>query len=175
MSNCRSMLAIAASLCGAAVVVSAQAADVHVGFSPDGGAEQLVVHTIEGAKHTLEVAAYSFTSKSISKALVDAHKRGVKVEIVMDKSQKTERYSAASFLAHAGIPVRIDSQHAIMHNKYMIVDGVNVQTGSYNYTTAAAKHNAENALFLADVPYIAKRYHEDWQKHWEHSTPYNNP
>ena len=60
------------------------------------------------------MAAYSFTSPKIAKALVDAHKRGVQVRAVLDKSQLSERYSGATFLANAGVPVRIDSRYAII-------------------------------------------------------------
>ena len=37
--------------------------------------------------------AYSFTSAPIAKALVEAHKRGVDVRVILDKSQRTEKYS----------------------------------------------------------------------------------
>lgn len=41
------------------------------------------------------------------------------------------------YLARQGVPVRIDSRYAIMHNKFMVIDGVTVQTGSFNYTRSA--------------------------------------
>jgi phosphatidylserine/phosphatidylglycerophosphate/cardiolipin synthase-like enzyme len=154
------------------VLLPAQAVEIHVGFSPDGGAEKLVVHTINGAQSELLVAAYTFTSKPIASALIEAQRRGINVQVVLDQSQLGGQYSAARFLANAGIAVRIDRRHQIMHNKYMIVDGKNIQTGSYNYTTSAAQKNAENAVFLGDLPELAKRYREDWQKHWDHSAPY---
>jgi len=42
--------------------------------------------------------------------------------VILDKSQRTEHYSEADFLVHAGIPVSIDAVHAIAHNKVMVVD-----------------------------------------------------
>jgi phosphatidylserine/phosphatidylglycerophosphate/cardiolipin synthase-like enzyme len=86
------------------------------------------------AKSTILVQAYSFTSAPIVKALLNAHKRGVKVEVILDKSQKTQKYSSATFLYNQGIPVKIDAQHAIAHNKVMIIDGETVITGSFNFT-----------------------------------------
>jgi len=62
------------------------------------------------------VQAYSFTSAPIAKALLDAHKRGVKILAVLDKSNETDKYSAATFLVNAGIQTLIDDQHAIAHN-----------------------------------------------------------
>ncbi len=67
---------------------------------------------------------------------MDAHKRGVEVQVVLDKSQRTEKYSSADFLVNMGIPVRIDARHAIAHNKVMVIDGQTVITGSFNFTKA---------------------------------------
>jgi phosphatidylserine/phosphatidylglycerophosphate/cardiolipin synthase-like enzyme len=92
-------------------------ARVAVYFSPSGGATDAVVREINAAKQQILVQAYSFTSVPIAKALVDAHKRGVTVLAVLDKSQQTEKYSAATFLMNAGIQTLIDDQHAIAHNK----------------------------------------------------------
>src|ERR1035438_10512000 len=77
-------------------------------FSPNGGATELVVKTIGEARQSIRVAAYSFSSKPIATALLDAHKRGVDVRVVVDKSNATARYTAATFLANEGVPVRVD-------------------------------------------------------------------
>lgn len=153
-----------------AVVVPAQGS-VAIGFSP-GHAESLVVQTIASARQSILVASYSFTSKPIAQALVEANKRGVQVEVVLDKSQRTERYSSATFLANMGIPVRIDSRYAIMHNKFMVIDGKTVETGSFNYTSSAARRNAENVIVLRDNPQAAQVYAKEWQRLWNESEPY---
>lgn len=147
------------------------AANVVAGFSP-GNAEALVVRTIESARSTLRVAAYSFTSKPIAQALVAAKKRGVDVQVVVDKSQESERYTSATFLANMGIPVRVDTRYANMHNKFIVVDGQTVQTGSFNYTSSAARRNAENVLILAGVPQVASSYDREWRRLWDESEPY---
>jgi len=143
-----------------------------VAFSPSGGATQLVVETVAQAKQSILVQAYSFTSAPIAQALVEAKRRGVTVEVILDKSQRTEHYSEADFLAHAGIPVLIDAAHAIAHNKVMIVDGETVITGSFNFTKAAEEHNAENVLVLRDKA-LATEYAANWQRHRAHSEPYS--
>ena len=142
-----------------------------VAFSPHGGCTELVVNTLSTAKTEVLVQAYSFTSGPIAQALVDAQRRGVKVEIILDKSQRTERYSEADFLGHAGIPVSIDAVHAIAHNKVMVIDDETVITGSFNFTKAAEEHNAENLLVLHDKE-LAAQYKANWQRHKEHSAPY---
>ena len=143
--------------------------ELEVAFSPNGGATNLVIKVIQSAKTSIRVLAYSFTSAPIAQALVEAHKRGVDVQVVLDKSQKSEKYSSATFVANAGIPIRIDSKHAIAHNKVVIVDGHTVQQGSFNYTKAAEQSNGENVLVNWNNPKLADVYLKDWNRHWDHS------
>ncbi len=115
--------------------------------------------------------AYSFTSLPIAKALLAAHKRGVKVQVILDKSQRTEKYSEADFLVNMGIPVQIDAKHAIAHNKIMVIDDQTVITGSFNFTKAAEENNAENLLVIRS-PELAAKYAANWKVHADHSDPY---
>lgn len=140
-------------------------------FSPDGGCTQAIVDALNGARQTVLVQAYSFTSAPIAKALGEAKKRGVRVEAILDESNNTSKYSAATFLLHAGIPTWIDARHAIAHNKVMIIDDETVITGSFNFTKAAEERNAENLLILRD-PALAARYAANWREHRAHSTAY---
>lgn len=140
-------------------------------FSPQGGATDAIVATLEQAKKSIYIQAYSFTSAPIAKALLAAKKRGVKVEAILDKSNKTDKYSAADFLLHAGIPTYIDSAHKIAHNKVMIIDEEIVITGSFNFTKAAEFDNAENLLIIRDRN-LAAKYLANWHQHLAHSEPY---
>ena len=114
---------------------------------------------------------YSFTSAPIAKALVEARKRGVKIQVILDKSQRTQHYSSADFVAHAGIPIYIDAEHPIAHNKIIIIDGHVVVTGSFNFTKAAEKKNAENLLVIHDAA-LAGKYTANWLVHRGHSGVY---
>lgn len=145
--------------------------DVTVYFSPSGGCTDAIVNALGQAKETVLVQAYSFTSAPIAKAVVDAHKRDVKVQVILDKSQRTEKYSSADFLAHAGVPVQIDDKHQIAHNKIMIIDGQTVVTGSFNFTKSAEEHNAENLLIINSKE-LAEKYSANWQAHADHSEKY---
>lgn len=144
---------------------------VTVYFSPNGGATEACVATLNAAKKTIHVQAYSFTSAPIAKALVDAHKRGVSVQVILDKSQRTANYSSADFLARAGVAVSIDAKHAIAHNKIMIVDGATVITGSFNFSKAAEESNAENLIVIEGAE-LAGRYLENWNEHRAHADGY---
>ncbi len=153
------------------VRLQTQAPPWTVCFSPKGGCTELVVNTIGQAKSEILVQAYSFTSEPIAQALVEAHRRGVDIEVILDKSQRTEDDARAKSLLDAGIPVRIDAAHAIAHNKVMVIDGETVITGSFNFAKAAEERNAENLLVIRDKV-LADRYNANWHQHQAHSQSY---
>ncbi len=134
-------------------------------FTP-GQALPLVLETIRGARSSILVAAYSFTSKPVATALRDANRRGVKVFVLADAADAAKGYSAVRFLANERVPVRINARYAIQHNKFMVIDGDTVQTGSFNYTASAAARNAENVLVLRNAPAIAAQYDAEWRRLW---------
>jgi phosphatidylserine/phosphatidylglycerophosphate/cardiolipin synthase-like enzyme len=160
--------ALAAVLVLASALAHAQA-PAKVYFSPHGGCTDAIVAELAAAKRSVRVQAYSMTSAPIAKALVDAAKRGVDVQVVLDRTNvRPGQYSAATFLAHAGIATSIDARHQIAHNKVIIVDGAVVLTGSFNFTKQAETSNAENLLVLHD-PALAQQYLANWKQHREHA------
>jgi phosphatidylserine/phosphatidylglycerophosphate/cardiolipin synthase-like enzyme len=144
---------------------------VEVGFSPGGTAVKLVLEVISEAKSSILVACYSFTNRDIVEALEKAAHRGVKVRIVADEGASKDKYSQVPIVKAAGIPVRIATRYAIMHNKFLVIDGTTIETGSFNYTAAAVKSNAENAIVLRNAPEIAKTYTAEWTRLWDEITP----
>ncbi|AKK25033.1 endonuclease (plasmid) [Pandoraea oxalativorans] len=147
-----------------------------VGFSPEAGAEALVVKVIGAANTSIRLAGYSFTSPVVVRALLDAKQRGVDVAVVVDDkgTRSTTSRQALNLLVNAGIPTRTISVYAIHHDKYMVVDGLHIETGSFNYTTAAAKRNSENVLVLWNYPTLAAQYLAHWQSRWEQGQPYQS-
>lgn len=137
-------------------------------FSPNGGCTDAIVRELRKAQREVQVMAYSFTSKPIATALVDCHRRGVRVEVVLDKGQRGEKYTEADFIAHAGIPTYLDGKHAIHHNKVVLIDDETVITGSFNFSSSAELRNAENLLVVRD-PEMVRRYRYEWQRHQMHS------
>jgi phosphatidylserine/phosphatidylglycerophosphate/cardiolipin synthase-like enzyme len=99
-------------------------------FSPHGGATSAIIKSLDQAKKSILVQAYSFTSVPIASALVRACRRGVDVHVILDKSQRTQKYSCTDLLVHSGIKTYIDASHAIAHNKVMIIDNQFILTGS---------------------------------------------
>jgi len=133
-------------------------------FTPYQDCTGKIVALIDGAKKTIFVQAYSFTSDPIAKALFRAFKRGVQVKIIFDKSQfKGDYYSSAKYLIPKGIPSWEDYKLNIAHNKVIIVDKSAVQMGSFNYTVSAQKYNAENVLIIHSKV-LAKKYLANWYR-----------
>lgn len=141
-------------------------------FSPNGGGTEAIVSEIRHARTEVLVQAYSFTSAPIAKALLDARKRGVKITVILDKSQRTAKYSSADFLRNSGIATYIDGKHAIAHNKIMIIDRECVITGSFNFTKAAEEKNAENVLVIRGDPDLTSKYIGNFDWHLRHSEAY---
>ena len=133
-----------------------------VHFSPSGGATNAIIQALDHARSSIPVQAYSFTSEAIARALARAHGRGVQVQVLLDKSQRTQKHTVAALLNHARIPILFDAAHAIAHNKVMIIDNRIIVTGSFNFTKAAEERNAENLLIISDVN-LADRYTENWR------------
>jgi phosphatidylserine/phosphatidylglycerophosphate/cardiolipin synthase-like enzyme len=144
-------------------------ASYDLGFSPGGTSLEVVLKAVGSAKASILVAAYEFTSHEIADALVTAEGKGVKVQVVADFKASKDRASILDQLRNAGIPVRLDKRYAIHHHKFMVIDAEHVETGSFNYTEAAVKHNAENALVLWHMPSLAASYTEEWNRLWGES------
>ena len=165
LTKMKLLLSCALLFCTPAFAELSSSFKVESAFSPNAGAEELVLKVISGAQKSIRLAAYSFTSPKIVRALLEAHKRGVDVRIVVDDSNaKTKSGQAAlNLVVTAGISTRINGKYAIHHDKYVIADGRHLQTGSFNYSQAAAKSNSENVLVVWHRPTLAKTYLQHWQ------------
>ncbi len=148
------------------------------GFSPEGGANPRVIHAINevrpraGDDATILVAAYEFTDLNTARALIAAHERGVKVAVVADPTENQKTASKVRMLIQSGIPVKFDNRLKMLHDKFMVYDGTAVETGSLNYTKAAASdEHAENACVFRHVPRMAASFTGAWQRLWRESDP----
>lgn len=144
---------------------------VEVGFSPSGTSLPLVLKVINQARSSLCVAAYSFTSRPIAQAISEAHRRGVKIQIVADEKSNSGKYTATTYLANQGINVRLNNNYAIMHNKFMVIDKQTVQTGSFNYSQAAVKKNAENVIVIWNNKDVALTYQNECNRLFNEAAP----
>lgn len=151
---------------------------VEVGFSPEGTAEDLVLKVIDSAQHDIKLAGYSFTSAKVVRGLLNARRRGVAVALVVDEKNNIggdssgKARSALSALLSAGSAVRLNGSYAIHHDKYILVDAKHVETGSYNYSAAAANRNSENVLVIWNNKELASRYLNHWQVRFDEAREY---
>lgn len=150
--------------------------NIDVGFSPsnknlNNEGIDLVLKVIKSSQTSLHVAAYSFTSKKIAIAIIDAKKRGVNVKVIADKKANSRKYTAITYLANNNIPVALNDRYAIFHNKFIIADGKTVETGSFNYTQAAEKSNAENVIVLWNNKELSAKYESLFLTYWNEAIP----
>jgi hypothetical protein len=155
--------------------LQAQAPSVEVYFSPHGGCTDAIIRELAGARESIRVQAFSLTSTPIAKALLDAKNRGVKVEVVLDKSNVTAKDSGAAFLRNMGIVPLIDDKHAIANSNVILVDNRVIITGSFNFSPAAEESNSENLLLLRNHARLLAQYLENFRRHQTHSIPYVRP
>jgi phosphatidylserine/phosphatidylglycerophosphate/cardiolipin synthase-like enzyme len=154
---------------------TSNAAKVRVLFTPGDNVANVISQAIGSAKQTIRVQAYSFTNKVIARALQDAARRRIDVKLLADREQ-FERGAGLLLrdIKQAGAVVMLDGDHGAAHNKVMLIDadGTNpiVITGSFNFTQAAQKYNAENVVLIYDDRVIAKAYSENWARHWKHGS-----
>ena len=121
---------------------------------------------ISKAEESIYVQAYGFTSGEIAKALINASNRGVKVRVLLDKSNIGAKYSKMRDLRKAGIEVLIDEISGIAHNKTIIIDASLIITGSFNFSTSADIRNTENVIMIRDKQ-VAQRYLQNWFARYE--------
>lgn len=140
-------------------------------FSPRGGVTDALARHIAEAKESILVLAYSFTSRPLAEALIQAAGRGVRVSAILDRGQRRAKGGQGQALADGGAQVFVDTEHAIAHNKVLIIDDRLVSTGSFNFTQAAEQKNAENVVLL-DAPEVARLYREEWDKLREQAEPW---
>ncbi len=149
---------------------------IEAAFSPDGGAEALVLKVIGAARTSLRLAGYSFTSPKVVRALLDARQRGVDIAVVVDNDGNRSKASkqALNLLVNAKVPTRTIDRYAIHHDKYIVVDGRHVETGSFNYSASAASRNSENVLVVWNNPTLAAQYLQHWQNRYDQGTNYRS-
>lgn len=128
-----------------------------------------ITKEIEKAEKTLYVQAYSFTSEEIVTSILRAKAKGVKVKILLDKSNKTSRGSLLSFVKNNKIDVKIDYVPGIAHNKVIIIDDKKVITGSFNFSKSADYKNLENVIII-DEKDIVKKYTDNFNKRYKEAS-----
>ena len=124
-------------------------ATVTTWFSPQHRTSRFGIKSvIAKAESTINVGVFFLTSKYIAADLIDAHRRGVSVRVMLDATAAKNGYSKHELLRAAGIPVKVENWGGKMHMKSASVDGTYLVTGSMNWTSAGEYSNDENTLIM---------------------------
>lgn len=145
--------------------------NIAVYFSPHGGGMAAILKNVSAASTSIDAAAYLITAKDIADALKTAQGRGVRVRIVLDKNNLGETGPSKSLFAKSGVGVWLDGKHKDVHDKYMLIDGKIVITGSFNFIDESEQTNAENLLVIRNKPKIFAAYEANFEQHLHHSDP----
>ncbi len=126
-----------------------------------GGPDAYLAAAIEQAQATVDVAIYDLNLWSIRNALINAHNRGVRVRVVTD-SDNLDRDVMVEVI-NAGIEVLGDRREALMHNKFVIIDGYEVWGGSMNFTVNGAYKNNNNLIRIRSTR-LAENYTVEFEE-----------
>jgi phosphatidylserine/phosphatidylglycerophosphate/cardiolipin synthase-like enzyme len=110
------------------------------------------------------VAIYEFNLWSLRDALLDAHQRGLQVRMVTDSSNLDSE--ELQELKEAGIPILGDRRESLMHNKFVVIDRLEVWTGSMNFTITDGYRNHNNLLRLHSSQ-AAQNYTHEFEEMFE--------
>lgn len=139
-------------------------------FSPDDNLKDILLTLIACEKKSIKITMYTITEKDIAQALIDAHKKGIKVECISDRTYGADKFSKIPRLANYAIPIWVyqteEKNGSLMHNKFVIFeDNISnksiIWTGSYNFTKRAGEANQENVIII-DNQNIFNRYNQQF-------------
>jgi phosphatidylserine/phosphatidylglycerophosphate/cardiolipin synthase-like enzyme len=139
--------------------------------SSSGYCTDVVVEETDKAMLQIKVQAYRLASPRLAKALVDAHKRGVRVMVLLDGSHDPKAPDI-TILQDAGVSLSIDRTHAVSHENVVLIDGATVIAQSFFFSTAAEANYSYNVLLLKDKPVLARGFSQTFEEHMKHSVPF---
>lgn len=142
-------------------------------FSPGEGCLQLIIRRFDECRRTADVCVFTITDDRISRAIFNAHQRGVKLRILSDRGKAGDLGSDMHQFRESGIPVKLadvfdhtePGRDGHMHHKFAIFDGERLINGSYNWTRGAANINLENLVDTANPDLVAV-FAEEFKRLW---------
>ncbi|XP_069726408.1 mitochondrial cardiolipin hydrolase [Phaenicophaeus curvirostris] len=138
---------------------------------PPGDSELLrLLRLLLGARRSLDVCVFTFSSPELGRALRRLHQRGVRVRVLTDSRYMGVSGSQIGALRSHGIQVRHDQESGFMHHKFAVVDRQLLITGSLNWTNQAIQNNRENVLVTEDTEFV-KPFLDEFERIWEEFNP----
>ncbi|HEX8012428.1 MAG TPA: phospholipase D family protein [Casimicrobiaceae bacterium] len=151
---------------------------VEIAFTPGDAVDRLIIAAIDKAQSEILVHAYTFTHRRIAQALIGAKRRGVAVAVLADREQaRSVPQNVLPQLVAGRVDVWLDGNFQAAHNKVIVIDAdlprATTITGSYNFTWAAQRKNAENVVVLRDNAAVARAYRDNWRRLKAAATPWS--
>jgi len=135
-------------------------------FSPGDTCRNVIINQINSAINQLNICVFTISDDAITDAILTSHKRGTKVRIITDNDKSHDEGSDIEQIAREGVAVKMDRSSNHMHHKFMVTDEKAIITGSYNWTSSAAKFNHENILLSKEAGLI-KSYLKEFDQLWK--------
>lgn len=121
------------------------------------GAVDRLTQLIDSAKKTVRVAMFTWTREDMAKAVIAAKKRGVDAEVVIDHYQGNGASAKiVKMLKQGGVPTYLSQGSALLHHKFLYIDGKMLVNGSANWTKAAFTKNEDCFMILHDLTDLQK-------------------
>jgi cardiolipin hydrolase len=134
-------------------------------FSPGESCRHAIIDQLINARYQLKICVFTISDDQITRAIIAAHKRGIPIQIISDNEKSFDKGSDIELLSKEGIPIRLDITTNHMHHKFMVTDERSLLTGSYNWTSSAAKFNHENILITRE-PVSVQSFLEEFDRLW---------
>jgi cardiolipin hydrolase len=147
-------------------------------FSRTHSIAEFIENLLASAQVSIDAALHRFNSQRLARALLDAHRRDVRIRLLTDRSKFGDSTATQKLLSNCGFPVRVthgrDGEDSKMHHKFAVLDGRLVITGSYNWTFASEEENHENVVLLRD-PKLVETYCHEFEALWPISDEARQP
>ena len=143
---------------------------IAVSFSRTEDTSSLIRRWIDRANESIRVMVMLITQDELADSLIEAYRRGVDVDVIIDDDWLYKTGSDYKRLLEAGVDIRGDNRPGLMHHKVVVIDGCIVITGSYNWSRSAEESNDENIIILRSS-LIAEEYLEEFNRIWAETTP----
>jgi hypothetical protein len=149
-----------------ASIAPATADPVEVHYAPVENLEHVDAALLQSARSKIDLTAFSLTDWPVIDALVDAHRRGVVVRVVLDPSER----HALDRLTEVSAGIRMKPPGPYMHLKSYSIDGVLLRSGSANLTASGLKQQ-DNDIIVIREPAAARAFDARFEQIWSAAKP----
>jgi mitochondrial cardiolipin hydrolase len=135
-------------------------------FTPGDACLRKLRELCTAARRQLDICVFTLADDRLTDAVLDAHRRGVRVRVISDDDKRFDAGSDVAQLADAGIEIRLDRGPAHMHHKFAVFDAKVLANGSFNWTRSASLSNDEN-LVVSNDAYLVRCFGGQFETLWE--------